>query len=137
VNDRTDKEIAKAGAQAAVETLSETLDHRNELAVRRTLLAAERTYAAWLRTALAALVTGVGSRAFLENVVPDWLASLAGTVLVLLAGFCLIAAVWPGLEDQVPPVGPDRKRIPHRLLVAVNAVLLVLTFAVLVGLWAA
>lgn len=109
----------------------------DELSVNRTLLAAERTYAAWVRTALAALVTGVGSRALLEGVVPDWLASLAASLLVLFSGFCLIAAVWPRLNDQVPPLGPDRTRIPHALLLAINAVLLALIFAVLVGVWAA
>lgn len=110
---------------------------RDELSERRTLLAAERTYAAWVRTALAALASGVGSRALLAGVLPEWLASLTGTLLVFFAGFCLVAAVWPGINDQVPPVGPDRMRIPHAILLAVNGLLLLLTGAVIIGIWAA
>ena len=33
--------------------------------------AAERTYAAWLRTGLFALASGIGARALLTGVVPD------------------------------------------------------------------
>ena len=129
--------VGQGIAKLTTRELKENLDSRNELAASRTLLAAERTYAAWVRTALAALVTGVGSRALLEDAVAQWLASLTGSLLVLFAGFCLVAAIWPGLDDQVPPVGPDRKRMPQRVLIGVNCVLLVLTLGVLVGLWAA
>ena len=110
---------------------------RDTLSERRTLLAAERTYAAWIRTALAALVTGVGSRALLDQALPSWLGSITGSVLVMFAGFCLVVAVWPGFNDQVPPVGPDNMRIPYAVLLSVNALLLLLTAAVLVGLWVA
>jgi len=58
------------------------------------VFAAERTYAAWVRTALAALASGVGARALLEDVLPLWLAQITGTVLILFAAFCLCAAVW-------------------------------------------
>lgn len=129
--------VGQASTQLTTRELRQNLDSRNELAARRTLLAAERTYAAWVRTALAALITGVGSRALLEGIVGEWIASLTGSLLVLFAGFCLVAAVWPGLEDQVPPTGPDIKRIPHRILVGINTALLLLTLAVLVGLWTA
>lgn len=137
--EQTTAGIAKSAraVEISAREISRTVDHRDQLASNRTMLAAERTYAAWVRTSLAALVTGVGSRALLGEIVPEWLASVAGSVLVLFAGFCLMAAVWPGLDDQVPPRGPDATRIPFRLLVGVNVILLILTLAVLVGLWVA
>jgi putative membrane protein len=123
--------------ETSAREISRTIDRRDQLAANRTMLASERTYAAWIRTSLAALVTGVGSRALLEQVVPEWLASLTASVLVLFAAFCLLAAIWPGLDDQVPPRGPDASRIPYRVLVVATSVLMLLTLAVLIGIWAA
>jgi putative membrane protein len=115
---------------------TEAADRRTVLAGDRTLLAAERTYAAWVRTALAALASGVGAPALLTGVVPDWVARGAGTVLILFAGFCVVAAVWRDLRDGLPPPRPDLRPIPAWLLVAVNVFLLAVVAAALVGVWA-
>jgi putative membrane protein len=117
--------------------LSDSADRRTVLAASRTVLAAERTYASWVRTALTSLASGVGARALLEEVVPVWLAQLTGSVLILFAVFCLIAAVWRQHHEGLPPPVPDVKPIPPLLLIVLNGFLGLVALSALVGVWAA
>jgi putative membrane protein len=130
------KRSAKA-VERGTGTLIEGSDRRTVLAGDRTLLAAERTYAAWVRTALAALAAGIGARALVKDILPLWVGKLTGTVLILFAGFCLIAAVWRELQGVPPTSQPDIKPIPRALLVPVNFFLLLVAIAALVGIWSA
>jgi putative membrane protein len=130
------KRSAKA-VERGTGTLIEGSDRRTVLALDRTLLAAERTYAAWVRTALAALAAGIGARALVKDILPLWVGKLTGTVLILFAGFCLIAAVWRELQGVPPTPQPDIKPIPRALLVPVNFFLLLVAIAALVGIWSA
>jgi putative membrane protein len=118
-------------------TLVDSSERRTILSLDRTILAAERTYAAWVRTALASLASGVGARALLKDMLPAWVGRLTGTVLILFAGFCIIAAVWRELHGVKPLRQPDVKPLPHALLVPVNAFLLLVAIAALVGIWSA
>lgn len=128
------KRSAKAVERGAG-TLIESSDRRTVLAGDRTLLAAERTYAAWVRTALAALAAGVGSAALVKDVLPRWVGKLTGTVLVIFAGFCLVAAVWRELQGVPPRPQPDIRPIPRALLVPMNLFLLLVAIAALIGIW--
>lgn len=114
---------------------TDSADRRTDLAAERTVLAAERTYAAWVRTALAALASGIGARSLLAHLVPGWLIGLTGTILIAFAGFCLVAAVWREMRPGALP-RLDAPRLPTGLLVAVNAFLLMVCVAAMVGLWA-
>src|SRR6185295_14379880 len=98
---------------------------------------AERTYAAWIRTGLAALASGVGARALLEGVVHPALAAATGSVLILFSAFCFVAAVWRELWSGAPPPVPDIRRLPQPLLLAVNGFLVLVALAALVGVWLA
>jgi len=120
--------------QSAVQQ-TDSADRRTELAADRTVLAAERTYAAWVRTGLAALAAGVGARALLDKIVPNWLIGATGSLLILFSAFCWGAAVWRQMTQVAPP-RPDTARLPAWLLVAVNAFLLLVSIAALVGIWA-
>jgi putative membrane protein len=126
------KSVEKSSKKVTVEAVRQV-----QLAADRTLLATERTYAAWVRTALAALASGIGARALLEDHVPLWLAKLTGSVLILFAGFCLVAAVWRQLGRAVPPPMTDLRPIPRAWLVPINAFLLLVAAAALFGIWAA
>ena len=53
-------------------------DRTTQLAADRNILAAERTYAAWVRTGLLALAGGLEARA-LQNVIPEWFILANGT----------------------------------------------------------
>ena len=135
---RRQTKAIKRSAEAVEESadqLTESSDRRTILAGDRTLLAAERTYAAWVRTALAALASGVGARALMKDVLPEWVGKLTGPVLVIFAGFCLVAAVWRELHGIEPLRQPDVRPIPRALLVLVNVFLLLVAIAALVGIW--
>lgn len=116
--------------------LTDSADRRTELASDRTMLAAERTYAAWVRTALAALAGGIGARALAKDVLPAWVGQVSGSILILFAGFCLIAAVWRELHGTPREPGPDIKPVPRALLIPMNGLLLLVALAALVGVWA-
>jgi inner membrane protein YidH len=115
--------------------LADSSDRRTILASDRTLLAAERTYAAWVRTALAAIAAGIGARALVKDVLPQWVGKVTGTVLVIFAGFCLVAAVWREIRGTPRPPEPDIRTIPAALLVPMNLLLLLVAAAALVGIW--
>jgi putative membrane protein len=129
------KESAQAVEKSAVE-LTDSADRRTQLAGDRTLLAAERTYAAWVRTALAALAGGIGARALVKDILPLWVGKLTGTVLVVFAGFCLVAAIWRELQG-IERVGEDIPPIPKGLLVPMNFFLMLVAIAALIGIWSA
>ena len=122
--------------EQSTEYLVDEADRRTTLASDRTLLAAERTYAAWVRTALAALGAGIGARALVKGILPASVGKVSGTVLILFAGFCLLAAVWRELQGVPREPSPDIKPVPRGLLIPMNFFLLVVAFAALVGIWA-
>jgi putative membrane protein len=128
------KRSAKAVEQSAGK-LTDSADQRTSLAGDRTTLAVERTYAAWVRTALAALASGVGARALLKDMLPGWVGKATGTVLIIFAGYCLVAAVWRELQGDAKR-GEDIRPIPQLLLVPMNALLMLVVIAALVGIWA-
>jgi putative membrane protein len=127
---------AKAVEKSADEQ-TDSSDRRTMLAGDRTLLAAERTYAAWVRTALASLAAGVGARALVKDILPDWIGKLTGTVLIVFAGFCLIAAIWRELQGLDYDEAVDFRPIPKALLVPMNGFLLLVAIAALIGIWTA
>jgi putative membrane protein len=137
------KRSAKAVEKSADELsgraveLVDSADRRTQLSGDRTLLAAERTYAAWVRTALAALAGGIGARALVKDILPAWVGQLTGTVLVVFAGFCLVAAIWRELQGLERVGAPDFRPIPRGVLVPMNLLLLVVAIAALVGIWTA
>lgn len=126
---------AKA-VEHSTEQLTDSADRRTTLASDRTLLAAERTYAAWVRTALASLAGGIGARALVRDILPAWVGQVSGSILILFAGFCLVAAVWRELQGIPRDPGPDIKPVPRSLLIPMNFLLLLVVLAALVGIWA-
>jgi putative membrane protein len=108
-------------------------DRRTKLAADRTLLAAERTYAAWMRTGLASLAAGIGAKALLDKLVPDWLVLTASIVLIVFAEFCFVAGIWRELTGRALRPDPDTAKLPAWLLVVFNGFLIVLGAAVLLG----
>jgi len=124
-----------SAVERSTDELSDSADRRTILAGDRTLLAAERTYAAWVRTALAALASGVGARALMKGVLPVLIGKLTGSVLVIFAGFCLVAAVWREIQGTGEVAHRDIRPLPKALLVPINGFLLLVALAALVGIW--
>jgi len=113
----------------------DSADRRTQLAADRAVLAAERTYAAWVRTGLTALASGVGAKALLKDVILPWSIHVIGTVLILFSAFSFGAAVWRELDPGAPPPDPDIRRIPAFVLIGVNGILLLASLGVLAGIW--
>jgi putative membrane protein len=109
------------------------VDRSTALAADRTILAAERTYAAWVRTGLTSLASAIGARALLGNTVPEWLILPTGCVLALFSGFCFVVAVWRELMPEIAPK-PQTQRLPATMLIAVNGFLLLVALAAFMGL---
>jgi putative membrane protein len=117
------------------ERIEDSADRRTQLAADRTILAAERTYGAWVRTGLLALASGLGAKAGLAGVVPEWMIVANGSVLVSFSAFCFVAAVWRQLNPGPPPPVPDTPRIHPGILVVVNGFLALVSLAALFGIW--
>ncbi len=112
----------------------DSADRRTQLAADRTVFAAERTYAAWVRTGMVGLAGGIGARALLEGLVPGWMVLAQASVLMLFAIFCFVAGVWRQLF-KVEPEAPDIDKLPGWLLIAVNAFLALVAATALLGIW--
>ncbi|NGX58699.1 MAG: hypothetical protein K940chlam3_01607 [Chlamydiae bacterium] len=58
------------------------------------VLANERTYAAWTRTGLTALVTGLGVAKFLHGVLPEWMIPIIAMILFFCSASFFTLAAW-------------------------------------------
>jgi putative membrane protein len=133
-----EKSLAHADAAAAVRASSAakgSIDRNTQLAIDRTVLAAERTYSAWVRTGLASLASGVGARALLTGTLPSWFGGLTGSGLILFSAFCFTAAVWRELTSDTTLPSADFQRLPVALLLTINGFLVVIALAALLGIW--
>lgn len=81
------------------------------------------------------MAAGVGAKALLSGLVPETLASLTASVLLLFSGCCFVAGVWRVWQPGVPPPSPDIRPLPIALLLVMNGFLLSITLVALVGLW--
>ena len=128
----TDSAAETKHAAAAIES---SADLNTRLAADRNILAAERTYAAWVRTGLFALASAVGARALLSGVVPDWLVLADATMLIAFSIFCFCAAIWRQLDPGPPPPVPQLRQIPRAALITMNGFLALVSLAALIGIW--
>jgi len=71
---------------------TEWAEFRTDLAEDRNIMAMERTFAGWLRTAFAAIGIGLGFKALFGAFDPPWLARAIATVFILSGGWLAIAA---------------------------------------------
>jgi putative membrane protein len=120
--------------QAAVR-IETSADRTTQLAADRNVLAAERTYAAWVRTGLFALASGIGARALLAGVLPEWLVLADASMLIAFSIFCFCAAIWRHLDAGPLVQMPKIARLPGPLLVTVNGFLALVSLAALIGIW--
>lgn len=67
-------------------------EFRTDLAEDRNIMAMERTFAGWMRTAFAAIGIGLGFRALFGEWDPAWLPRLIATVFILGGGWLAIIA---------------------------------------------
>jgi putative membrane protein len=135
--ERQSRKVADSAAETkqAAAAIEVSADLNTRLAADRNILAAERTYAAWVRTGLFALASGIGARALLTGIVPSWLVLADATMLIAFSTFCFGAAIWRHLHPGPAPPLPQIHQIPSGVLIVVNAFLALVSVAALIGIW--
>ena len=71
---------------------TEWAEFRTDLAEDRNIMAMERTFAGWMRTAFAAIGIGLGFRALFGEWDPSWMPKLIATVFILGGGWLAVTA---------------------------------------------
>ncbi|MBT8427522.1 MAG: DUF202 domain-containing protein [Erythrobacter sp.] len=71
---------------------TEWAEFRTDLAEDRNIMAMERTFAGWMRTAFAAIGIGLGFRAVFGEFEPPWLAKAIATMFIVGGGWLAITA---------------------------------------------
>lgn len=67
-------------------------EQRTHFAEDRNIMAMERTFAGWIRTAFAAIGIGVAFRALFGELDPPWLARAIATLFILAGGLLALSA---------------------------------------------
>ena len=71
---------------------TEWAEFRTDLAEDRNIMAMERTFAGWMRTAFAAIGIGLGFRAVFGELDPPWLGKAIATAFIVGGGWLAITA---------------------------------------------
>ncbi len=71
---------------------TEWAEFRTDLAEDRNIMAMERTFAGWMRTAFAAIGIGLAFKAVFGDFDPPWLAKAIATLFILAGGWLAFAA---------------------------------------------
>lgn len=106
-------------------------------ALDRTVLANERTYAAWIRTGLTALAAGVAIEKFMVDVIPAWGIRTIAVILIVFSAVAFFVAAWRYTHLGVRLGEADVKAVPEMLTTAVSVILILCSLLALAGLWLA
>jgi putative membrane protein len=118
---------------------SESEEHASEehpdYAEQRTLLANERTYAAWIRTGLTALAAGIAFERFIPGRIPGWSVRVIAVILMLFGAACFWLALWRyrHLGTRFPHL--RTVTISPLLIAALTLLLIAAALLALAGLW--
>jgi inner membrane protein YidH len=113
----------------------DTAGERTGYALDRTVLANERTYAAWIRTGLTALAAGVAIERFMTGMFPGWGVRSIAVILILVSAVAFFVAAWRYTHLGVRLGHADVKTVPAVLTTAASALLIACALIALVGLW--
>lgn len=103
-------------------------------ALDRTVLANERTYAAWIRTGLAALVGGLAVEHILADGKNFGLLHSIGALLILFSAISFLLASWRYKHLGIRLVALDVRIIPTRLTSVIGLLLALCSFLALITL---
>jgi putative membrane protein len=113
----------------------EQAEGRSDYAEDRTLLANERTYAAWIRTGLTALAAGIGFEKFIPGTIPGWSVRVIAVILILFGAACFGLALWRyrHLGNRFAHLKPIMISLP--LIATLTFLLIAASLLALMGLW--
>ena len=110
-------------------------DHRTNWAEDRTLLANERTFAAWMRTGMACVALAIGLKALFGSTEPTWIAKLIAELFILNAVMIFATATARSERAQRRINAHDANGQSHGGMIATSVLLIIGTLAVGVLLW--
>ena len=110
-------------------------EQRTDLAADRNTFAAERTYAAWVRTGLTALAAGVAVEKLLGDGVPVWSVRLVASVLIVFSVFAFTAGVWRHFHTGTSKDEGGAPQLPAWALITANTFLALVSLLALVAIW--
>ena len=113
----------------------EPSDGPSGYALDRTVLANERTYAAWIRTGLTALAAGVATERFLVDTMPAWTIRIIAFLLIMYSVAAFIIGAWRYNHLGLKLVHVDVKSIPSIVTTGTSVVLVFCSLLALAGLW--
>ncbi len=104
-------------------------------AERNTLLAYERTYAAWVRTGLTALAAGLGLEKLFSGTIPFLLMRSLTFMLIFLSMIAFISSALTYLEvKKIPFVRGELTTSPY-LLTSLSLLMVFLCILILYSIW--
>ncbi len=107
----------------------------NTLALDRTVLANERTYAAWIRTGLTSLATGLGVARFMSDSMPAWSTHSIAAMLILFSAAAFFLAAWRYEHLHIGMKHLDVKMIPVNTVKLSSFALIGCSLIALTGIW--
>jgi len=113
----------------------DTVDDQAGYALDRTVLANERTYAAWIRTGITALAAGVAIEKFMIDAMPGWTIRSIALILIVYSVIAFIIAAWRYSHLGIKLVNVDFKSIPLIVMTGASALLVICSLLALAGLW--
>ena len=84
--------MAEVDEDRDADSSTQWAEFRTDLAEDRSIMAMERTFAGWIRTAFAAIGIGLGFKAVFGAFEPPWLAKAIATMFILAGGWLAITA---------------------------------------------
>ncbi len=105
----------------------------NSMALDRTVLANERTFQAWIRTGLAALVSGLGVAKFLQGTMPQAVLVTVVSILILFSTLAFLLSAWRYSHLHLRIVHLDIDATPMWLAKSISTVLAICSVIALGG----
>ena len=105
------------------------------LALDRTILANERTYAAWIRTGISALIAGLVVEKFLLEAIPLWGVHMISIMLIVFSGVAFFLASWRYRHFLVRMEDIDVTMVPLPVMRGISLALIISALIAFVGLW--
>jgi putative membrane protein len=106
-----------------------------EYSLDRTVLANERTYAAWLRTGLAALAAGVAIEKFMVETMPEWGIRSIAMILIAFSALAFGLAGWRYTHLGIKLGNIDVRMVPAPVTTLLSALLVLCSVLAFISLW--
>jgi len=102
---------------------------------RTSVLANERTYAAWLRTGLTAFAAALAMEKFLGGTIPSHFIRFCSMVFLAMSALCFFLAAWRYKHVENRMVSASVSGAPVSLLCVLSGLLMITSILAIFGLW--